>query len=305
MGSQRPRGFFEWTPRPDAAEVLGQVKAVLAAEDEALTARQIFYRLVARFGYDKTEQAYGRLCENLVKARRAQIISFHAIRDEKTDEHGGDWGYSDTGQFWDGLRDSAAGYRRPLREGQPVEIELWCEARGMGPSLNKAARPYGVGVFATGGFPGVTVTHSMAQRVIAADEAGQRFVFLHLGDYDPSGESIFDAMTTDALHFYAGESGGGKLSDYEDQFNALRVALTREQVGEHQLPTAPAKTSDSRSVNWFDETCQAEAMPPDLLAETVREALVEWTDIPLLESIQEKADEERDLIIERMDEIEF
>src|SRR4249919_173859 len=106
-GKSRPRGYFKWEPRPDAALVLAQVQQVLDAEDEALTARQIFYRLVANFAYDKTEQAYGRLCENLVKARRAQILDFHSIRDEKTDELGGDWGYSSTGQFWDTLRESS------------------------------------------------------------------------------------------------------------------------------------------------------------------------------------------------------
>lgn len=58
-----------------------------------------------------------------------------------------------------------------------------------------------------------------------------------------------------------------------------RAKLTEAQVAEHDLPTAPPKRSDSRSANWIGETCQAEAMPPDLLATTVREAIESHLDL--------------------------
>src|SRR5262245_20951426 len=82
----RPRGFAAWNPKPETQEVLGQVQQVLDQYRDhlPLTARQIFYRLVGAFGYDKTERAYARLCEYLVKARRAQMISFDVIRDDGT-----------------------------------------------------------------------------------------------------------------------------------------------------------------------------------------------------------------------------
>ena len=47
-----------------------------------LTVRQIFYRLVGAYGFEKTERAYERLGNHLVRARRAQIIRFDAIRDD-------------------------------------------------------------------------------------------------------------------------------------------------------------------------------------------------------------------------------
>jgi len=82
--STRPRGFISWSPRAATLALLDQVLAVLAeyAEYLPLTVRQIFYRLVGSAGYDKTELAYDRLCEHLVKARRAGLISFDAIRDD-------------------------------------------------------------------------------------------------------------------------------------------------------------------------------------------------------------------------------
>jgi len=47
-----------------------------------LTVRQIFYRLVASYGYEKDEKAYKRLGEHLVRARRAHMVPFDAIRDD-------------------------------------------------------------------------------------------------------------------------------------------------------------------------------------------------------------------------------
>lgn len=303
--ASRPRGYSEWEPRPDAALVLDQVNVILDAEDEPLTARQIFYRLVARYSYDKTEQAYGRLCENLVKARRAQIIPFYSIRDEKTDELGGDWGYHSINQFWEGLRNSASRYRRPRREEQPVEIELWCEARGMGPSLAKAAQPYGVGVFATGGFPGVTVTESMARRVLDAVDNDQTFVFLHLGDYDPSGEAIYNAMREDVLAFVAGKLGN--WADAEEAFTAERIGLTQAQVEEHEFETAPAKRSDKRTPKWEAEgnygAVQLEAVETDLLREWAREAIIRHTDLERLDQSIEESDEQREKISDGLEKL--
>lgn len=300
----RPRGFAEWKPNSESLALIGQVQDVLDEYRAQLpmTARQIFYRLVGAYNYPKTERDYKNLCEKLVRARRAQLIRFNDIRDDGTAALGGDHGFVDPEAFYEYLRQSWRGYGRKIREGQPYRIELWCEAAGMAPQLERVADDFGVGVYSTGGFSSVTVTYEIAERALRADEDT---VFLHVGDYDPSGESIFDAMTTDALHFYAGRSGGGSLADYEDEFRAVRVALTEDQVAEHDLPTAPPKASDSRSRNWDGETCQAEAMPPDLLAETVRAALEEWTDMDLVERVQSEADDEQIAIRDRLAEIDF
>ncbi len=300
----RPRGFAPWNPAEESLALIDQVKMVLREYREhlPLTARQIFYRLVGAYGYEKTERAYSNLCEKLVRARRAQMIPFAAIRDDGTIQHPGAWGYDDPAQFWETLKDAGRGYKRDPREGQGYRVELWCEAAGMAPQLTRVAEPLGVPVYSTGGFSSVTVTHEIAQR---ASRSELPTIFLHIGDYDPSGESIFDAMSSDALNFYAGLNGGGYLSEHEDRFHAVRVALTAEQVEEYELPTAPPKSTDSRSRNWYDETCQAEAMPPDLLAQITETAILDWTDSELMERVEEEGDEERAKIVERLEEVEW
>jgi hypothetical protein len=294
----RPRGYADWNPNADSLALIDNVRAVLKEYREHLpiTARQVFYRLVGAYGYEKTERAYNNLCEKIVRARRAEMISFASIRDDGTDSGGGDSGYEGPEDFWEAIKESANYYRRRRTEGQEKRIELWCEAKGMLPQLVRVARDYGVTCYATGGFSSVTVTHEIAQRVV---RAGAPTIFLHVGDFDPSGESIFEAMSYDAWAFVAGEEGSTQKTD--ELFVAKRVALTAEQVERHGLPTAPPKRSDSRSASWDGETCQAEAMPPDLLAETVREAIEEHFDMEQLNDVLRISAAEKAELIERLE----
>jgi hypothetical protein len=147
----RPRGYADWNPKHDTLVVLGQVSEVLR-EYQAhlpLTARQIFYRLVGSHGYDKTERAYARLCEYLVRARRAQMISFDAIRDDGTTHHPY-LKYTSPTDFWEQVQGNADHYVRDKLEDQPVYVELWCEAAGMVPQMERIAQPYSVPVYSTG-----------------------------------------------------------------------------------------------------------------------------------------------------------
>ncbi len=80
----RVRGMAPWVPRSKTLPLLENVKEVLEQylAQLPLTLRQVFYRLVAAYGYEKTEQGYSRLGETLNRARRSQVIPFDAIRDD-------------------------------------------------------------------------------------------------------------------------------------------------------------------------------------------------------------------------------
>src|SRR5262252_4762273 len=83
----RVRGFAPWSPQEATLQLLDQVRGVLDEYEDylPLTIRQIFYRLVGAYEYEKTEQAYNRLCEHLNRARRARLIDMRAIRDAWSD----------------------------------------------------------------------------------------------------------------------------------------------------------------------------------------------------------------------------
>jgi hypothetical protein len=77
----RPRGFLdEYNPRAKTRELLEQVEEVLATykAELPLTARQVFYRLVATRDYPKNENGYARLQEHLANFRRAGIVLWGA-----------------------------------------------------------------------------------------------------------------------------------------------------------------------------------------------------------------------------------
>jgi len=295
--STRVRGFAPWNPIQTTLDVVGQVQAILAeyAAYLPMTNRQIFYRLVGTRGYPKTEQAYARLCEYLNRARRAGMIDFSAIRDDGTQSEGGT-GYSGVEHWMRSIRYYAEGYSHNLTEGQRYHRELWVEAGGMVPQAAAVAGDYDVITYSAGGFNGLTDKHETAERL-----ARQRkpCIVFHVGDLDPSGLAIVDALAEDVTLMARGIARR-RGRDALVQF--IRVAVTDDQVAEHGLPTAPQKGSDNRG-EWMDETVQCEALPPDVLAATIRAAIEEYTDLDQVAAMREQGDRERARILDRFDRI--
>lgn len=303
----RAKGYMTWNPKPESLELLAQVKDVLREEKAELpvTARYLFYVLVGKHGFPKTENDYARLCNLLVKARRAQLIPFYSLRDDGANAQGGSFGYDDPGDFWKHLQESGESYSRFTRLDQPVYVELWSEGNSPVPMLAKAARRFGVKVTGTGGFPGVTLTHNFARRVVQRwKDEDQPTVWMHMGDYDPSGESIYDSMSEDIFGFVAGDLG---YETAKEAFLPERIGLTWEQVEEHGIETAPPKKSDGRSAKWEDEgrfdSAQLEAVPAAMLKEWVAEACERHTDMNALEEYERKGEVEREEIEDTLREL--
>ncbi|MFK0143286.1 hypothetical protein [Streptomyces murinus] len=151
-------------------------------------------------------------------------------------------------------------YRVDRQAGQPVRLELWCETAGMVPQLVCIGEEFGIACFSGGGFDGLADKHDAAMRAV---EGGCKTLVLHLGDYDPSGEHLFTSLAEDVIAF--AEAAGAEV-EFE------WVAVTSEQTAIYNLPTAPPKATDRRSFSGT-ATTQAEALPPDILAAIVREAI--------------------------------
>ncbi|MFD9038711.1 hypothetical protein [Streptomyces bottropensis] len=89
-----------------------------------------------------------------------------------------------------------------------------------------------------------------------------------VGDYDPSGEHLFNALAEDVIAF--AEAAGAEV-EFE------RLAVIPEQIATYNLPTAPPKATDQRTFSGT-ATTQAEALPPDVRATIVREAIAAHRD---------------------------
>lgn len=292
-GRKKPvRGYIaDYNPQQKTRDLLAQAQAVLE-EYRAhwpLTLRQIYYRLVGAHAYDKTDAGYDRLGHHLANARRARWpgIPFAAIRDDGiTTRHNLDW--DDKDDFLEHLRYLTKNYRRDRLAGQRHHIEVWCEAAGMLPQLHKVASKYSVQVYSSGGFDSLTAKKDLANRIC---KIGKPTIILHLGDFDPSGAAIFDSFAADVASFVESDRPHGLV---EVQFE--RVALTAAQVQAYGLPTAPAKASDTRSRGWKGETCQLEALPPDIIAGMVRDAIERHFDFDQMADDRAAEEEEREEI---------
>jgi len=268
-GRNRPRGYIaDYAPRSETVALLEAAQAVLDEYREhwPLTVRQIFYRLIGAHGFPKTEAFYARLCHHLANARRGSVIPFDAIRDDGVTTVRMER-YADADDFRLHVRRLASNYQRDLMASQPRHLEVWCEAAGMIHQLADVAHVYSVNVFSSSGFDSLTAKKRIADRICAI---GKPAVILHLGDYDPSGESIFRSVADDVSAFVDADRPHGLVS-----VEFRRIALTEDQVRDFDLPTAPAKASDSRSKAWQGETCQLEALTPSQIADLLNGAIAQ------------------------------
>ncbi len=292
-GQGRAKGYKPYRQMPAKTwGLLGQVQAILREyrAELPLTARQIFYRLVGAYGYPKTERAYGRLANHLVNFRRARLIDFEDIRDDGASvmrvAH-----YSGEEAFYATVRSMGERYERDKLANQAKDIRVYCESAGMMPQLQRKAGLFSIPVYSCSGFDSLTAKHELAADVARAHTyRGKPTVILHLGDHDPSGETIFDAISADVHAFLEVDI---PHKPPEDVAIFERVALTPEQIGRYDLPTDPAKES-SHSVGWGNRrACQLEALQPDVLAEVLTDAIAVHLDPDALWQAEELEAAER------------
>lgn len=299
--AKRAQGLAPWTPDDRSFELMQQVLAVIDEYRDhlPLTGRQIFYRLVGNYGYAKTEKDYKSLLNKITRGRRSGMIPWEAIRDDGVVEAGAS-GWSGLGIFGRSINAAARGFTLDRMIGQPAVIELWVEAAGMVPQMQRVAQEFGIDVYSSGGFNSVTMKHDSVQRFMQRwDNEGRPTVMLHVGDHDPSGVSIYTNLDED-LHQFLFDYGY-----YEDELLCQRIAVTPEQASMYDLDSAPPKQSDTRSNYWEGETYQVEAMTPVQLADEVRSAIGAHYDFGVLEGLLEREQDERDRLIRFTQDIDW
>jgi hypothetical protein len=66
-----------------------------------------------------------------------------------------------------------------------------------------------------------------------------------------------------------------------------RIALNPDQVAEHQLPTRPSKSTDSRTRKFSEEfgegSVELDALPPGVLTEMIEDSIVDYLNIDVWE----------------------
>jgi hypothetical protein len=174
-----------------------------------------------------------------------------------------------------------------------MNIRVYCEAAGMMPQLERVCEPYSIPVYSCSGFDSVSAKYQLKEACWRSFVyQGRQTVILHLGDYDPSGESIFnDGLVEDIYAFLARD-----VPHKEPHEVAVfeRVALKVHHIERFELPTAPPKSTDGRTKNWQGgATCQLEALPPDVLAGLLDATIKTYLNLAVYEEDLRAEEEER------------
>ncbi len=190
--------------------------------------------------------------------------------------------WNDLPDFLETVRQS---YRREKWTRQPYALEVWCEKDAVAGVLQPVTDRYEVLLFPCRGYDSYSALKDAGERI---RRAGRPTVVLYLGDFDPSGQDmprdIRDRLTR----------------DFGATFDLRVIALTREQVDEHDLPQNFAKRTDSRAAAFIarhgDIAVELDALPPNVLQALVREHLDQFFDVTAFaEEVAREQDEQERL----------
>jgi hypothetical protein len=253
--------FRDVNPRGSTLATIDQANVIIEeyqAQGFALTTRQLYYQFVARGLIENTPRAYVRLAWIVCVGRDAGLIDWAAIEDRTREVN--------THASW---RDPAAivgaaarSYREDLWADQRYRPAVWIEKDALIGVIEGVCTELRVPYFATRGNVSQTLAHEAGRRFKEYFDLGRTPIVLHLADHDPAGID----MTRDLRE---------RLALYADDYvEVRRVALTEDQVQEHDPPPNPAKEKDSRFAKYEEQfgtdSWELDALSPATIADLIR-----------------------------------
>ena len=246
---------LDWRPSAPTLELVDAARDVLAeAGGYSMTLRAVYYRLVAKNRIENSPPSYKRLSELLDRARWAGLLDRDSMED--VERRLTEWQTHDNPVA--AIRDLADGYATDWWAGAAYRLEVWAEKRSVAGIMEPEAARFQCPFMAARGFASLTALADLAYRSRTSP-----VLILYAGDFDPSGL----AMDRDLQGRIAALGGHAVLR---------RIALTKSQIEEHDLPPQPTKSTDSRARGYaHGGSWELDALPPAELAGIVRSAISE------------------------------
>jgi hypothetical protein len=254
--------------RPLSAHTVAIREAVLKVIDEyqLMTVRQVFYALEVRGVVAKDEKhGYKPVMMQVLKMRREGILPWAAISDasrwmRKPESYD---------SVEDALRAWTGGYRRNLWRAQGIRIEVWLEKDALAGVVMEETEEWDVPLMVSRGTSSATFLYYGAMQ---AKEAWERerietYVFA-LYDYDAAGLRIARSVERGLR-----EHAGPEVPIY---FELL--AVLPHQISTWNLPTRPPKKDDPEASKFQGQAVELDAIPPNILRQLVRDAIVALID---------------------------
>lgn len=257
------------------------------AQGFRLTLRQLYYQFVARdlfrqhYRYDtgkgkwvrdpngtiNAEPNYDMLGNLVNNARLAGLIDWDAIEDRtRAFVRRGRW---ESGRHI--LQVSTDAFHMDMWSNQPARIFVIVEKEALVGVLERVCHEYDVPLLAARGYPSASVLHEFVTADILPALGSQHIAIIHLGDHDPSGIDMTRDLRERIELFCEGES-----------IELVRIALNMPQIEALKPPPNPAKTTDSRFLEYRklfgDESWELDALQPAYLAQLVETEINKYRD---------------------------
>jgi hypothetical protein len=267
----------------DRIEACNEIIDQYLGQGLRLTLRQLYYQLVTRNIIPNVERSYKNLSSLVSDARLAGLMDWDAIEDRGRQPR-------QTSQFTD-LQDLAEAalrsYRLPRWEGQENYVELWVEKDALSGVLWPLAQEHHVTLAVNKGYSSQSAMYVAASRFREAADENKNPILFYLGDMDPSGEDMVRDIRDRMVMFGI------------DMIDVRKLALTMPQIQQYNPPPNPAKVSDPRAAGYIEahgtSSWEVDALPPDVLADLIREAFEDVIDRDLMDEIlaREESDKKR------------
>ncbi|MEP7105869.1 MAG: hypothetical protein ABI838_08485 [Chloroflexota bacterium] len=260
--------------------LLAEAIIEIVAENQPVTVRQVFYRMVSAGLIAKSEGEYNGTVGRLLRDLRLEgAIPFGWIADNTR------WMRKPTtyGSVEDALRQTARYYRRAVWRDLDQYVEVWLEKDALAGVLIEETDPYDVPLMVTRGYPSLSYLHEAAEAIEGIDKP--TFIY-YFGDHDPSGEDIRRNVERRLREF---------APDADISF--VHVAVTAEQITQWQLPTRPTKRSDTRAANFRGESIEVDAIAPQQLRDMVRGVIGQHVDDERLRVLRVAEQSEREILM--------
>lgn len=285
--------------KPETLETIVRANAIIAEYTNAgyrMTLRQLYYQFVSRDFIQNTERSYKKLAKTISDARLVGLVDWNAIEDRgRVVDMPFHW--ANPQQMLDRCKSLAEEYTLDKWRNQPSYVELWVEKQALAGVLEPLAQEFHVPLMVNKGYSSQSAMYEASLRFRRQQGTKNALKLFYLGDHDPSGEDMVRDITDRLAMFRVRE------------LSVQKLALTMEQIQEHEPPPNPAKMSDPRADAYVaahgDESWEVDALPPNVLGDIIRAAFEEVTDTDLLTELNEQEETERDALVSALENIKL
>ena len=294
----RPKGLAPYRPRPGSknSEILSAALAVLVRYEAEgrlpLGPREVGYVLTGdEWGFTKAD--IDTVEDVIVRARRAGLIPWHWISDGRTGS-AIPWTVRDGEALADELLGQLPDAHLDRQAGQANRVEVWAEAMGWLPRLERICGERGVSVYSgSGSVPVPAIRQAVLRAIFVWNQAPAdrpvRTVILQIGDLDLNGIRNIARPFVDDVRQFAADILKTPLRGVERLITVRRIMLTAGQVERYVGERARVQVGNSAEhikAGWpYPFTAQAEALPPELRDSIVAEAIDSLHDVALREQV--------------------